>query len=73
MVNGKRIIVSMTSWKKRIQNVAKVVYSIYMNSVKPDKIELNLSSDEFINKEEDLPEYSAGGKTTYLSGICCGT
>lgn len=56
MVNGKRIIVSMTSWKKRIHNVAKVVYSIYMNSVKPDKIELNLSSDEFINKEADLPE-----------------
>ena len=56
MFNNKRIIVSMTSWKKRIQNVSKVVYSIYMNTVKPDSIELNLSTDEFTNKEKDLPE-----------------
>ena len=56
MYNNKRIIVSMTSWKKRINNVSKVVYSLYKNSLCPDSIELNLSSDEFINKEQDLPE-----------------
>lgn len=56
MYNNKRIIVSMTSWKKRINNVAKVIYSIHTNSIKPDTIELNLSFDEFTNKENDLPK-----------------
>lgn len=46
----------MTSWKKRIDNVSRVVYSILKNSVKPDKIICNLSTDEFVNKENDLPD-----------------
>lgn len=56
MNNKKEIIVSMTSWKKRINNVAKVVFSILINSVKPDKIICNLSTDEFPKKEKELPE-----------------
>jgi hypothetical protein len=50
------IIVSMTSWPKRIHNVGKVVYSLLKNTVKPDKIICNLSIEEFPNKEKDLPE-----------------
>lgn len=50
------IIVSMTSWQKRIKNVSKVIFSLLNQSVKPDSIELNLSIEEFPNKEKDLPE-----------------
>lgn len=53
---NKKIIVSMTSWKKRINNVPKVVYSILRNKIKPDVIICNLSTEEFPNKEKDLPE-----------------
>ena len=50
------IIVSLTSWKKRIANTSKVIFSLMNQTVKPDKIILNLSYDEFANKENDLPE-----------------
>lgn len=56
MINDKRIIVSMTSWPKRIQNVSHVVFSMLQQSLAPDSIELNLSIEEFKNKENDLPE-----------------
>jgi len=56
MYNEKRVIVSMTSWPKRIGNVAKTIYSLYNQTHKPDSIELNLSIEEFPNKECDLPE-----------------
>ena len=46
----------MTSWPKRIDNVPKVIFSLLNQSVKPDSIELNLSIEEFPNKEKDLPE-----------------
>ena len=55
-VNNKRVIVSMTSWTKRIGNVSHVVYSLLKQTVKPDSIEVNLSTEEFPNKENDLPE-----------------
>lgn len=44
------IIVSMTSWTKRITNVKYVVSSILQGTYKPDKIILNLSTDEFQDK-----------------------
>lgn len=50
------IIVSLTSWPKRIGNVATVISSLLNQDVQPDIIQLNLSEDEFKNKEEDLPE-----------------
>lgn len=46
----------MTSWKLRIGNVAPVLKTILNQTVKPDLIELNLSIEEFPNKEEELPE-----------------
>ena len=50
------IIVSLTSWPKRIGNVATVISSLLNQDVQPDIIQLNLSEDEFKNKEENLPE-----------------
>ena len=53
---SKRIIISMTSWPKRIGNVKTVLESLLKQTVKADLIELNLSLQEFPNKEIDLPE-----------------
>lgn len=53
-----RIIVTMTSWIKRINNVKRVVESIMGNTVQPDILYLNLSSEEFngIDLPKDLVE-----------------
>ena len=55
-INGEKIIVSFTSWKKRIHNCSHIVDLFFKQTLKPDKIILNLSSDEFVNKENDLPQ-----------------
>lgn len=49
------IIVTMTSWPKRIKNVAKTLKTILDNNVLPEKIIVNLSTDEFPGKESNLP------------------
>ena len=53
------IVVTMTSWVKRIGNVKKVIESVMNNTVKPDRLYLNLSLTEFYGIElpEDLVEY----------------
>jgi hypothetical protein len=51
MIDNKRIIITMTSWKKRIGNVPKVVFSLLNNSVKPDLIVCNLALEEFPDKK----------------------
>lgn len=53
------IVVSLTSWIKRIDSVKKVVESIMKNTVQPDRLYLNLSKSEFngINLPEDLVKY----------------
>jgi hypothetical protein len=53
------IVVTMTSWVKRIGNVKKVVESVMNNTMKPDRLYLNLSKTEFegIDLPEDLVEY----------------
>lgn len=53
------IVVTMTSWVKRIGNVKKVVESVMNNTLKPDRLYLNLSKTEFegIDLPEDLVEY----------------
>ena len=48
------IIVSMTSWPKRIGNVATVVQSLLNQDVHPDIIQINLSREEFPH-ESSLP------------------
>jgi hypothetical protein len=49
------IIITMTSWPKRIKNVEKTLKTILENSVLPEKIIVNLSTEEFPGKESNLP------------------
>lgn len=51
-----KIVVSMTSYPKRINNVSKSIFLLLeKQTVKPDEIHLWLSIEEFPNKEKDLP------------------
>ena len=50
------IIVTMTSWVKRIENVKSVVESIMNNTVKPARVYLNLSKTEFDSERVELPK-----------------
>lgn len=54
--NDKKIFVTLTSWKKRINFVHETIKSLLNNTTKPDVIYLNLSSDEFKNMYDELPE-----------------
>lgn len=52
-----KTVITMTSWTKRIQYVAKAIYRfLKTQTVKPDVFYLWLAEDEFPNKEKDLPE-----------------
>lgn len=51
-----KLIVSFTSWTKRIQYCKHTVDLMMNQTVKSDKIILNLSEEEFPNKESDLPK-----------------
>ena len=55
MENTEKIIVSFTSWTKRINYVAHVVNLMKEQTLKPYKIILNLSKEEFPNCEINLP------------------
>ena len=50
------IVVCMTSWIKRINNVKPVVENVMKNTVQPDRLYLSLSVEEFPNREFDLPK-----------------
>jgi hypothetical protein len=50
------IVVAMTSWVKRIENVKPVVENIMKGTLQPDRLYLSLSVEEFPNKETDLPK-----------------
>ena len=45
----------MTSWKARIKHVYKTLEILINNSIRPDKVILNLASDEFPKKNKELP------------------
>ena len=51
----EHIIATMTSWTKRITNIPIVMGTLLNQTIMPNKIVLNLSIDEFKNKEKDLP------------------
>ena len=53
-VNGEGVIVSFTSFPARIQNVWKVVESLKNQSIRPDKIILWLSKEQFLSTD-DIP------------------
>ena len=53
------IVITMTSWKKRINNCFDIVKMIMKNTIKPDMLYLNLSDDEFKNLRKIMTtEYS---------------
>lgn len=53
--NNEKAIISLTSWKKRINTVSKTIYNLL--TVCPGfHIVLVLSEDEFPQKENELPE-----------------
>ena len=53
------IVVCMTSWVKRIDNVKPVVESVMKNTLQPDRLYLNLSRTEFdgIELTKDLVDF----------------
>ncbi len=55
-MENKKIIVSLTSWPKRIDNVATVIRSLLNQDLEPDIVQINLSIDEFPEGEDNLPE-----------------
>lgn len=55
------IIVSLTSWPKRIGNVATVLKSIVEQDIKADLIQINLSRDEFLDIK-DIKEFLSNDK-----------
>ena len=50
------VVVCMTSQTKRIKNVKPVVENIMKNTLQPDRLYLSLSTEEFPNRETDLPK-----------------
>lgn len=55
MYKGHKVVVTMTSWTKRIGNCAQVIKTVLNNTLKPDVVYLNLSQEEFPNGERDVP------------------
>ena len=45
--NDKKLIVSIASWSKRINNVSQVIKDLLHNSFIPDKIVINLAKSDF--------------------------
>lgn len=56
MLTEESIIVSMTSWHKRINNVKPVLESIMKQTLMPTKILLNLCTEDFPRMTQDLPD-----------------
>jgi len=52
----KRIIVSLTSYTKRIQYVAPCVYSLLHQTMRPDMVVLWLAETDFPHRSADLPQ-----------------
>jgi hypothetical protein len=55
-VREKKIVISLTSYPARINEVACTIYSLLNQSMKPDKVILYLGEDRFLHKEDDLPQ-----------------
>ena len=64
----EKIYVSFTSWPKRIQNCKHTIDLMMNQTLLPSRIILNLSEEEFLNKENDLPKdwYRKSNTMNYL-------
>jgi len=56
MESRERIIVSVTTWWKRAGNLSVVLKSILAQTLMPSRILVNLCTEDFPAKEEDLPQ-----------------
>ncbi|WP_216634165.1 hypothetical protein, partial [Helicobacter sp. CLO-3] len=54
--NIPEIVISFTSYPKRINQVCYTIYSILTQTYKPNRVVLYLSTQEFPNKLDDLPQ-----------------
>ena len=52
---GEKIIVSLTTWSKRIKNIPVVLDTIFEQTTKPELVVLNLAYDEVV--PEDIQNY----------------
>lgn len=52
----KNLVVSLTSYPARINFIHKTIESILFQTIEPEKIILVLATEEFPNKEKDLPK-----------------
>lgn len=57
-ITNNTLIISMTSWPRRIQYVSKVLFSLLSQNIEKNKyhLVLVLAEPEFPNKEKDLPD-----------------
>ncbi|RAP45174.1 glycosyltransferase family 2 protein [uncultured Methanosphaera sp.] len=53
---NEQIIVSLTSFPERMDDIKYCLYSLLTQSFKPNKVILWLANEEFPNKEEDIPQ-----------------
>ena len=53
---SRRLVVSLTTYPRRIGSIATVLESIYDQTKKPDEIILWLAHEQFPGRESDLPE-----------------
>jgi hypothetical protein len=53
---GKRAVIALTSWKRRINSVGLTIFSLYDRCGPAFHIVLTLSEDEFPKKERELPK-----------------
>ena len=56
VMKKERIIVSLTSYPKRIKWVSQVIKTLLIQTLKPDLIILWLAEEQFIDGEKNLPE-----------------
>lgn len=52
----EKVFITLTSWKERINDIHKTLENLLNNTIKPKKLILNLSLEEFPNKKLDLPK-----------------
>lgn len=55
LINGKQVIVSLTSFPARINEVKYAIFSLLQQTVKPTKLILWLAFEQFPGREKDLP------------------
>jgi len=53
---NQMVIVTFTTWKKRINNISYIIDDILKGTMIPDKICINLSVEDFPNMTNDFPQ-----------------